>query len=210
MFLFKALIYGSFKNTAVKVRWLNFESLPLISSVWPPQGSGCVPLTRKLCYAVGGVPYQMTTVAMGFSLQIFLLDVVQVKSSATLYSICFENMKSCKKLHLNTPQMKAFYVSMILFLSRAWDAVSDPLVGYLVGLSTWTPIGRLTPWWVVEDLTHLADTRSWFPQWCCSVSQAGSVHPTGRLLLPAAVVCATRLDVSGRHRALVPRGHLPL
>lgn len=36
-------------------------------------------LSRKLCYAVGGVPYQMTNIAMGFSLQIFLLDVVQVR-----------------------------------------------------------------------------------------------------------------------------------
>lgn len=46
--------------------------------------------------------------------------------------------------------MKASFVSMILFLSRAWDAVSDPLVGYLVGLSPWTPVGKLTPWSVVE------------------------------------------------------------
>lgn len=47
--------------------------------------------------------------------------------------------------------MKAFYVSLVLLVSRAWDAVSDPLVGYLVGLSRWTPIGRLAPWWVVEN-----------------------------------------------------------
>lgn len=51
--------------------------------------------------------------------------------------------------------MKASYVSVILFVSRAWDAVTDPLVGYLVGLSSWTPSGRLTPWWVAED-TSLA------------------------------------------------------
>uniref|UniRef100_A0A672R3J6 Zgc:171501 n=1 Tax=Sinocyclocheilus grahami TaxID=75366 RepID=A0A672R3J6_SINGR len=41
-------------------------------------------LSRKLCYAVGGVPYQMTNIAMGFSLQIFLLDVVQVLKEAVL------------------------------------------------------------------------------------------------------------------------------
>ncbi|KAM9856155.1 sodium-dependent lysophosphatidylcholine symporter 1-B-like [Aulostomus maculatus] len=78
-----------------------------------------IPLTRKMCYAVGGVPYQITTAAIGVSLQIFLLDVVQ---------------------------LEAFYVSMILFVSRAWDAVSDPLVGYLVSRSRWTPIGKLAPW----------------------------------------------------------------
>ncbi|KAM9350496.1 sodium-dependent lysophosphatidylcholine symporter 1-B-like [Symphorus nematophorus] len=87
------------------------------------RGSGGIPLARKMCYAVGGVPYQMTTVAMGVSLQIFLLEVVQ---------------------------MEAFYVSMILFVSRAWDAVTDPLVGYLVGRSNWTPIGKLTPWLVLS------------------------------------------------------------
>ena len=44
--------------------------------------------------------------------------------------------------------MEAFYVSMILFVSRAWDAVTDPLVGYLVSRSRWTPIGKLMPWCV--------------------------------------------------------------
>lgn len=54
-----------------------FQSLHL--PVCSSQGSGGIPLTRKLCYAVGGVPYQITAVAMGVSLQIFLLDVVQVR-----------------------------------------------------------------------------------------------------------------------------------
>uniref|UniRef100_A0A672R2P9 Zgc:171501 n=1 Tax=Sinocyclocheilus grahami TaxID=75366 RepID=A0A672R2P9_SINGR len=48
-------------------------------------------LSRKLCYAVGGVPYQMTNIAMGFSLQIFLLDVVQVRIcifSPELFYLC--------------------------------------------------------------------------------------------------------------------------
>ncbi|XP_040007642.1 sodium-dependent lysophosphatidylcholine symporter 1 [Xiphias gladius] len=87
------------------------------------KGSGGIPLARKMCYAVGGVPHQITTVAIGVSLQIFLLDVVQ---------------------------MEAAYVSMILFVSRAWDAVTDPLVGYLVSCSKWTPIGKLTPWLVLS------------------------------------------------------------
>lgn len=53
-----------------------------------------------------------------------------------------------KVKHISISQMEASYVSMILFVSRAWDAVSDPLVGYLVGRSNWTPIGKLTPWLV--------------------------------------------------------------
>jgi len=47
--------------------------------------------------------------------------------------------------------MEASYVSMILFVSRAWDAVTDPLVGYLVSRSNWTPVGKLTPWLVGGD-----------------------------------------------------------
>lgn len=53
--------------------------LHVTCSVWSSQRSGRIPLARKLCYAVGGVPCKMTTVALGISLQIFLLDVVQVK-----------------------------------------------------------------------------------------------------------------------------------
>ena len=33
----------------------------------------------KLCYAVGGAPYQITGSALGFFLQIYLLDVAQVR-----------------------------------------------------------------------------------------------------------------------------------
>ncbi|XP_034393708.1 sodium-dependent lysophosphatidylcholine symporter 1 [Cyclopterus lumpus] len=87
------------------------------------KGSGGIPLARKVCYAVGEVPYQITTAALNVSLQIFLLDVVQ---------------------------MEASYVSMILFVSRAWDAVTDPLVGYLVSCSNWTPVGKLTPWLILS------------------------------------------------------------
>eukprot|EP00064_Thunnus_orientalis_P011447 superscaffoldBa00001654_g11478 len=101
-----------------------------------------------MCYAVGGVPFQITSVAIGISLQIFLLDVVQ---------------------------MEAFYVSMILFVSRVWDAVTDPLVGYLVSRSNWTPIGKLTPWLVLSTpFGVLSYLLLWFvPRG--SMSQAVSV-----------------------------------
>ncbi|XP_034447139.1 sodium-dependent lysophosphatidylcholine symporter 1 [Hippoglossus hippoglossus] len=100
------------------------------------RGSGGIPLTRKLCYAVGGVPYQITAVAIGVSLQIFLLDVVQ---------------------------MEAYYVSLILFVSRAWDAVTDPLVGYLVSRSKRTPVGKLVPWLLLSSpLAVLSYLLLWF------------------------------------------------
>ncbi|XP_059189048.1 sodium-dependent lysophosphatidylcholine symporter 1-B-like [Centropristis striata] len=115
---------------------------------FPISGSGGIPLARKVCYAMGGIPYQITAAAMSVSLQIFLLDVVQ---------------------------MEASYVSMILFVSRAWDAVTDPLVGYLVSCSKWTPIGKLTPWLILSTpLSILFYVLLWFvPQG--SMSQALSV-----------------------------------
>ncbi|XP_052340175.1 sodium-dependent lysophosphatidylcholine symporter 1-like [Oncorhynchus keta] len=114
-------------------------------AVWHLAG---ILLSRKLCYAGGVVPYQITTAAIGFSLQIFLLNVVQIE---------------------------AFYVSLILFVSWAWDAVTDPLVGYLVSRSSWTPIGKLMPWEVLAmPFGVLSYVLLWFmPQG--SMSQAFSV-----------------------------------
>ncbi|KAM6912156.1 uncharacterized protein FYW49_010658 [Xenentodon cancila] len=73
----------------------------------------------KLSFALGGAPYQITGCVLGFFLQIFLLDVAQ---------------------------LDPFYVSIILFVGRAWDALTDPAVGFLVCRSRWTTIGRMMPW----------------------------------------------------------------
>ncbi|XP_074516574.1 sodium-dependent lysophosphatidylcholine symporter 1-A [Sebastes fasciatus] len=74
---------------------------------------------NKLCYAIGGAPYQITGSALGFFLQIYLLDVAQ---------------------------LDPFHASIILFVGRAWDAITDPTVGFLVSRSRWTRIGRMMPW----------------------------------------------------------------
>ncbi|KAM4609737.1 sodium-dependent lysophosphatidylcholine symporter 1 [Polymixia lowei] len=115
-----------------------------------------IPLARKVSYAVGGMPYQMTMTVKGFFMQIFLLDVVQ---------------------------MDAFYASLILFLGRAWDAVTDPIVGYMVSKSGRTCIGKLIPWivfslpfgvvsyvmmWFVpQDSMSPGFSFSWFFVWTC-------------------------------------------
>ncbi|XP_010873830.1 sodium-dependent lysophosphatidylcholine symporter 1 [Esox lucius] len=99
------------------------------------RGTG-IPLSTKICFGIGGMPYQMTSTAKGFFLQIFLLDVVQ---------------------------MEAFYASLILFLGRAWDAMTDPLVGYMVTKSGRTRIGKLIPWIVFSmPLGVLAYFLMWF------------------------------------------------
>ncbi|KAL8622452.1 hypothetical protein ACOMHN_034117 [Nucella lapillus] len=77
-----------------------------------------LPLWRKLCFAVGGVPYQTTSTVIGFFLNIYLLEVAQLKPS---------------------------YVAIVLFTGKAWDAVTDPTCGYLVQ-HTHTRWGRMRPW----------------------------------------------------------------
>ncbi|XP_077192116.1 sodium-dependent lysophosphatidylcholine symporter 1-like isoform X2 [Paroedura picta] len=89
----------------------------------PVEGWSPLPLHRKVCYAIGGAPYQLTGNALGFFLQIFLLDVVQ---------------------------LEPFHASLILFLGRAWDAVTDPAVGFLVSRSPNRRYGKLIPWIVAS------------------------------------------------------------
>ncbi|XP_004614277.1 sodium-dependent lysophosphatidylcholine symporter 1 isoform X1 [Sorex araneus] len=93
-------------------------------------------ICNKLCYAVGGAPYQVTGCALGFFLQIYLLDVAQVSP---------------------------FYASIILFVGRAWDAFTDPLVGFCINKSSWTPLGRLMPWIIFSTpLAIIAYFLIWF------------------------------------------------
>lgn len=110
---------------------------------------------------------------------------------------------------------------MILFVSRAWDAVTDPLVGYLVGRSRWTPVGKLTPWWVggAARWTHTSPRINLHDvSLGCSiqaeltlfVSQAGALHSAHCPVLSDAVVPATRIHITGPHRAVVPRCCLPV
>ncbi|XP_053338438.1 sodium-dependent lysophosphatidylcholine symporter 1 [Clarias gariepinus] len=115
-----------------------------------------IPLKKKLCYGIGGMPYQMTSNAKGFFMKIFLLDIVQ---------------------------MTPFYVSMHLFLGRVWDAITDPLVGYMVSRSGRTRLGKLIPWIVYsmplgvisyimqwytpKNTMSPAFSFCWFVGWCC-------------------------------------------
>uniref|UniRef100_A0A672Z1W3 Major facilitator superfamily domain containing 2A n=1 Tax=Sphaeramia orbicularis TaxID=375764 RepID=A0A672Z1W3_9TELE len=90
----------------------------------------------KICYAIGGAPYQITGCALGFFLQIYLLDVAQ---------------------------LDPFYASIILFVGRAWDAVTDPTVGFLVSRTPWTRFGRMLPWIALSTpLAVLAYFLVWY------------------------------------------------
>uniref|UniRef100_A0A8C8HB93 Major facilitator superfamily domain containing 2B n=1 Tax=Oncorhynchus tshawytscha TaxID=74940 RepID=A0A8C8HB93_ONCTS len=41
-----------------------------------------------------------------------------------------------------------FQASMVLFIGKAWGAMTDPVVGFFITKSKWTRIGRLMPWMV--------------------------------------------------------------
>ncbi|XP_032640762.1 sphingosine-1-phosphate transporter MFSD2B isoform X4 [Chelonoidis abingdonii] len=73
----------------------------------------------KLCYAIGGAPNQVATSATAFFLQIYLLDIAHI-----------------------TP----FHASLVLFIGKAWGAVTDPVAGFFISKSKRTKIGRLMPW----------------------------------------------------------------
>lgn len=75
----------------------------------------------KLCFAIGGAPKEVAASATAFFLQIYLLDIAQIN---------------------------AFQASMVLFIGKAWGAVTDPVVGFFITKSRWTKIGRLMPWMV--------------------------------------------------------------
>ncbi|XP_018545771.1 sodium-dependent lysophosphatidylcholine symporter 1-B [Lates calcarifer] len=94
-----------------------------IKTVKPKDQRNRLSVCSKLCYAIGGAPYQITGSALGFFLQIYLLDVAQ---------------------------LDPFYASIILFVGRAWDAITDPTVGFLVSRSRWTRIGRMMPWILIS------------------------------------------------------------
>uniref|UniRef100_A0A8C2ZK68 MFSD2 lysolipid transporter B, sphingolipid n=1 Tax=Cyclopterus lumpus TaxID=8103 RepID=A0A8C2ZK68_CYCLU len=78
-------------------------------------------LCSKLCFAIGGAPKEVAGSATAFFFQIYLLDVAQIN---------------------------AFQASMVLFIGKAWGAVTDPVVGFFITKSRWTKIGRLMPWMV--------------------------------------------------------------
>ncbi|KAL3868983.1 hypothetical protein ACJMK2_041728 [Sinanodonta woodiana] len=77
-----------------------------------------LPVWRKICFAIGGAPYQMTSTVIGFFISIFLLEVAEIRP---------------------------YYVAIILICGKIWDAITDPLCGYLVS-RTDTRFGKFRPW----------------------------------------------------------------
>jgi Na+/melibiose symporter-like transporter len=120
-----------------------------------------LPLWRKLTYGVGSMLYSMTNVVIGFYLQIFLLEVAI---------------------------LDPVFVSVIVFVGRVWDALTDPVIGYLSS-RTKTRLGRLRPW-VLSSLLPVAVTFFflWFvPHWSSGAKFA--YYFLIYLLLQASATC---------------------
>ena len=73
----------------------------------------------QFSYGFGSIPYGSTGSIIGFYFTIFLLETV----------------------HLD-PGL----VSIIVFGGRVWDAITDPIIGYLIMFTPSTCIGRFKPW----------------------------------------------------------------
>lgn len=77
-----------------------------------------LPLWRRLAFGAGGIPMQLMQNINGFFLPLFLLEAISLPPS---------------------------YLSTILFSSRIVDAITDPIMGYLM-LKTRTRFGQKRPW----------------------------------------------------------------
>ncbi|KAK6178752.1 hypothetical protein SNE40_011265 [Patella caerulea] len=122
-----------------------------------------LPVWRKICFAVGGAPYQITTNVLGFFLNIFLLEVAELKPLS---------------------------ISMILLIGKVWDAVTDPACGYFV-TKTETRFGKMKPWiilsapfactayfflWYVPDFSDDGKTVYYLLMYCAFQGLLSGLH----------------------------------
>lgn len=80
--------------------------------------SGELSVFQKLCFGVGGLPYEMTSNCLGLFIPTFLLEIAGLRPRD---------------------------LSIILFYGKVWDALTDPLIGYVVS-KTESRFGKLRPW----------------------------------------------------------------
>lgn len=82
------------------------------------KNAGKLSIVEKICFAMGGLPYQMCGNALGLFISPFLLEIAGLRPKQ---------------------------VSIVLFSGKGWDAVTDPLIGFFVN-KTNTRFGKLRPW----------------------------------------------------------------
>lgn len=122
-----------------------------------------LPVWRKICFAIGGIPYQMTNAVISFFFSIFLLEVAQIPPS---------------------------YASIIVFGGKVWDAFTDPMCGFLVS-KTNTRFGKFRPWilfsapfacvayfllWHVPDISEEGKLGWYFTFYCLFQCLMSGLH----------------------------------
>ncbi|XP_064624351.1 sodium-dependent lysophosphatidylcholine symporter 1-B-like isoform X1 [Lineus longissimus] len=122
-----------------------------------------LPVWRRVCFALGGLPYQTTGNVIGFFIPVFLLEVAN---------------------------LNPFYVSVIVLTGKAWDAITDPIVGYLVSRTN-TRFGKMRPWlmiappftcvtyfflWYVPDISDSGKLGYYFIIYCGFMTFESCVH----------------------------------
>ncbi|XP_064605390.1 sodium-dependent lysophosphatidylcholine symporter 1-like isoform X2 [Liolophura sinensis] len=122
-----------------------------------------LPVWRKVCFAVGGAPYQITNTVINFFINIFLLEVAQIRP---------------------------LYVSIIVFVGKVWDAITDPVCGYFVN-RTDSRLGKLRPWilfstpfactayfflWYVPDISEEGKLGYYFVMYCLFQGLLSCLH----------------------------------
>jgi Na+/melibiose symporter-like transporter len=76
-----------------------------------------------ICFSLAGLPFQLMYTAISVFGNKFLLDVLKIESE---------------------------YTSVVLFVSRAIDAITDPIYGYLINMTPITRFGKMKPWIVIS------------------------------------------------------------
>jgi Na+/melibiose symporter-like transporter len=54
------------------------------------------------------------------------------------------------KFLLDVLKIESEYTSVVLFVSRAIDAITDPIYGYLINMTPITRFGKMKPWIVIS------------------------------------------------------------
>jgi hypothetical protein len=55
----------------------------------PKKAGPTLPLWRRICFSLGGLPYQTTTNVIGFYISVFLLEVAEVLNEVKLHHFFF-------------------------------------------------------------------------------------------------------------------------
>ena len=66
-------------------------------------------------------------------------------------------MSRCQNQHFHFHhfnKLRPAQVSLILLVAKAWDAITDPLVGFIVNRTN-TRFGKMRPWFVLSALSRL-------------------------------------------------------